>query len=124
MHVQCRKIRPGTATLILVFNPHRRPRLRWERAMPAATGLNAGLFVGRQNELIFFEPMTVPNPLVQVENTSRLFRKAWISREDPTAMLPRPNCILVQPPPYCRAADGCYTSRLDDRRGKISRTPS
>lgn len=124
MHIQSRQIRPGTTTPVLVFDLHRRSRLRWKRAVPAATCLNAGFFVCRQNELVVLEVLAVPNPLVQVENTSRFFSKVRISREDPTTMLPWSNGILVQPPPYRRAADRCYASRLQDRGGEISPAPS
>ena len=124
MHVQCCQVRPGATTLVLMFNLHRRSRLRWKRTVPPSTSLNAGFFVGRQNELIVLKATTVPSPFVQVENTAGLNSKMRISREDPTTMLPWPDCILVQPSPYRRTADRRNASRLDDRRGKISSTPS
>ena len=68
--------------------------------MPPSPGLNAGFFVSTDNELIFFERFAVPNPLIEVQNSSGLGDKIWVSRENPAAMLPRLDCVLMQPPPY------------------------
>jgi hypothetical protein len=124
MHVQRRQIGPRSTTLVFMFDFHGRTRSGWQRCVAAATRLNAGLLVGRQDEFIIFEAATVPDPFVKIENASRLFSKTRVSGEDPATMLPGSNCILVQPSPYRRTTDRCHASRLNDCGGKISPAPS
>ncbi len=76
--------------------------------------LNTGLLIGTQNKLILFEWFPVPNPVIEVENTSGFRGKTRISGENPTAMLPWFDGILIEPAPHCAAADGSYQTRLPD----------
>jgi hypothetical protein len=72
--------------------------------MAARSGLNAGLFIGRQDKLILLQALSLPEPLVKVKEAPCFERKVGIARKDPTAVLPRTNGILVEPAP-----DGALT---------------
>ena len=67
--------------------------------MLAAAGLNAGLLIGRDDELIFLQGFAFPLTAIQIQNASRLGGKIRIPRKNPTPVIPGPNGILMQPAP-------------------------
>ena len=92
--------------------------------MSPSPSLNTGLLIGTQNKLILFEWLTVPNPVIEVENSSGFSAKARISGENPAAMLPWFDGILMQPAPHCATADGSYQTRLPDVIDNIFSAPA
>jgi len=68
--------------------------------------LNAGLFIRREDELAGAEFAALPEALVQIQNASGLGLELWVSREDPAAVLPRADGILVQPSPDGGVTEG------------------
>jgi len=106
MHIHGGDVSPRTATGILMFDEHRAVRLRGQRGMDAAAGLNAGLFVGGDHELIGFQRLVTPATGIQIEDTAGLGGKLRVARKDPTAVIPGPNGILVKPAPDCAVGDG------------------
>ena len=63
--------------------------------MLAAPGLNAGLFVGGDHELVLFERLVFPGSLIEVENAAGFAGEIRVPRKDPTAMVPGTNRILM-----------------------------
>lgn len=73
--------------------------------MTALTGLNTGLLIRAQHEVRWGQGKSVPDALVEVQDTSRLFQKGSIPRKDPTAETPGTESILAQPTPKGRPTD-------------------
>ena len=105
MHVEAGQIRPGAAAGVLVFDARGRPGARGPGGVLAAAGLNARLLVGRQDEFVVLQATALPLAGVEVEDPPGLDREVRIAREDPTAMLPRADGIVTQPPPHGGVTD-------------------
>ena len=105
MDVPGREVGPGTAAPILVLDIDRSTARRWQRGVLALSSLDAGLLVGAQHEVARTQSRILPAPLIEVQDAASLRGKVGIPREDPSAMAPRPQSILAQPAPQCRAAD-------------------
>lgn len=67
--------------------------------------LNARLLVGRNHEVIVCQELALPEPLIEIQYPFCFGLKVGIAREDPTAMLPGANGILIEPSPDGAAAD-------------------
>ena len=80
--------------------------------MTAVPGLDTGLFVCGDDELIAFQEFSFPPALIQVKNATGLDRKLRITREYPRPVLPRANSIFIEPTPNC-----FVTYRSDYARG-------
>lgn len=59
-------------------------------------GLNAGFLVGGEHELVAAQAFALPLLGIQIEDAPGLEREIRIAREDPGAVLPGPNGVLVQ----------------------------
>ena len=53
--------------------------------MPTAACLDAGFFVGGEDEFTVFQGMPQPHSLIQVEDTPRFFGEMGVSREKPSS---------------------------------------
>src|SRR5881397_3711429 len=95
-YVESGQIRPGAHPSILVFDLHRPSWLGRKGRMDAGAGLDAGLLIGGDHELILLEPPPLPDALIEVEDPPGLDSEIRVARENPAAVLPRPNGILVQ----------------------------
>ena len=73
--------------------------------MDTQSGLNAGLLVGRNDELIQAQRLALPTPFVKVQDALGLDLELRIARKYPAAMLPGPDSIFVQPAPHGAVAD-------------------
>ena len=73
--------------------------------MLAASGLNAGLFVSRDDEVGIAQWNAIPNAVVEIEDGAGLGRKVGIAGEDPASMSPRPEGIPTEPTPQGGTAD-------------------
>lgn len=91
--------------------------------MLAAAGLNAGLLVRGDHKLVGFQGSIVPLAGIEVENPSGLGGEIRIAREDPTAVIPRANGVLVQPAPDGASGDGGDNAGLANMPRDIGRTP-
>jgi hypothetical protein len=104
MNIHRGQVRPGAAPRVLVLDPS---GLAWTgrpRGMLSNARLDAGLFVSGEHELIVSQRTAFPLPRVEVQDTPGFRDKLRIARENPGAMLPRANRILMQPPPNGRVA--------------------
>jgi hypothetical protein len=73
--------------------------------MFADAGLDAGLLVGADDELVGFEAFALPLARVEVEDATRLGSEVGISREDPGAVLPGADGVFIEPAPHRLVAD-------------------
>jgi len=122
--IQTGNVGPGSAPKILVLYLHRATRAAGARRMFAPPGLNAGFFICGDNELIILQRLPFPCAGIQVQNATGFVGKVGIAREDPTAVIPGPNGILMQPAPQRAAADGRHQARLTSLSRQIRRTPA
>jgi hypothetical protein len=67
--------------------------------------LQAGLFVGGNDKVGREKRNSLPQTFIEVQDASRLGREIWVAGKDPTAMLPRPKGVGIQPAPQGSAAD-------------------
>ena len=67
--------------------------------------MHAGLFVGGNDKICGAERDSLPQAFLEVQDASRLGCEIWIAGKDPTAMLPRPKGVGIQPAPQGSAAD-------------------
>ena len=70
-----------------------------------ASGLNAGLFVRRDDKVMSAQWSALPNAVVEIEDGAGFGRKVGIAREDPASMLPGAEGIAAEPAPQGGAAD-------------------
>ena len=104
-NVERREVRPGAAPPVFVFDPHCLPRSWRKGGMPSCAGLNGGLLVRGQNELVVFERFPLKDPLVEVEDARGFGRKERIAGKNPTSVLPGLDRILGKPAPDGAVAD-------------------
>jgi hypothetical protein len=99
MNVESSDVGPGSAPLVLMFDTHRTLGGSGQRRMFAATGLNAGLLVSRNDKFIAFEGLPFPGTLIQIQDPGGFDGEAGVAGEDPTAVVPGANGVLMEPPP-------------------------
>lgn len=100
------QVGPSAAALVFVLDAHGHAGLGRQRRVRTRARLNAGFLVGGQHELVITQHLPLPPPLVKIEDASSLDGKLGIAREDPAAVLPRPNRIRIEPAPDGAVADG------------------
>ena len=103
-------VSPGPASKVFVFHLHRATRASCASGMFAPPGLDAGFLVCRDHEFIGLQRFVFPGAGIQVENAAGFIRKVGIAGEDPAAVIPGANRVLMQPPPKCAPADGSHQS--------------
>ena len=103
VHVERGDVSPSAAAKILVFDVHGRTGSAVLGGMFAAAGLNAGLLIGGDDELILLEGTALPLARIQVQHATGLGSEIWIARKYPTAVIPRPNRIFMEPSPQSAA---------------------
>ena len=94
-----------------VLNAHRLTRLGGQARMDTQASLDAGLLVGGDDELVVAQGLSLPAPLVQIQDSRGLGLEVRIARKDPASMLPRSNRVLVQPTPHRAVADAGHQAR-------------
>ena len=105
MDVPGGQILEGPATLVLVLDAHGPTDRRRQRRVTADPGLDARLLVGTDDELVAPERAAVPLAGVEVEDACRLGPEVGVTGEDPAAVGPRLDRVLVEPAPDRRVAD-------------------
>src|SRR5213593_132757 len=124
VHVESSQIRPGSHPSILVFDFHRTSWLGRKGRVDASAGLDAGLLIGGDHQLVLLEPAPLPDPLIEIEDPPGLGGEIWVAWENPAAVLPRPNGILVQPSPNSAVANRGDQSAATDIVGYLADAPS
>src|SRR5260370_17813390 len=106
MDVQSSEVGPGSAAVILMLYPHRVARPARPCGMFPPTGLDAGLFVCGNDELIVFQWLILPLAGIQIKQSPGVLGGFGISRENATAEGPTWDCLPVGPPPPNRSPSG------------------
>ena len=99
------QVGPGTHAKVLMLDARGAIGRQRQRRLFSATGLNAGLFVGRDDVVIGAQWSAFPNTLVKIEDGSGFGGKVGIARKDPASMLPGAKGIAAEPAPQSSAAD-------------------
>ena len=93
--IQGSNIGPGAATEVLMFHMHGSSWTASLRGLLAAAGLNTGLLISRDNEFIVLEWLVLALASVEVQDAPSFGGEFWIAGKDPTAVIPRPNGVLM-----------------------------
>ncbi len=80
--------------------------------MQAGSGLETGLLVGGEDEVVVAERDALPRAVVQVEDAASPVGKIGVAGEDPATVLPSADGVLVEPAP-----DGAAADRGDEAAG-------
>jgi hypothetical protein len=83
VHVPGGQVGECAAALVLVLDLHHARHAWWQRGMAAAAGLDAGLLIGRDDELVWLQAPALEAALVQVERHAGLGGEVGSAREDP-----------------------------------------
>ncbi len=105
VHVQRGEIGPGPSPRVLVFNPAGLTRPRRRRGVEADAGLDARVLVGRDDTVIRRERAALVATGIEIEHAAGLHGEIGIARDNPRAVLPRPDGVCVEPPPHRLGAD-------------------
>src|SRR6185369_11770949 len=123
VHVPSRQVGERAAAGVFVLDTHRPARRRWCGGVFADAGLDGGLLVGGDHELVRPQRCVVEAAGVEVEDTGRLGTEVGVAGEDPGPMLPRLYCIRTQPAPDRGARDRGDDAGLDGGAGPPSFSP-
>jgi len=99
------QVDPGAPTKVLVFNSGGAVRRGRQSRLFPPPGLNARLFVGRDNKLVSAQWSAFPDAMVQIEDRAGLGGKIGITGKDPASMLPRAKGIATEPAPQSSSTD-------------------
>ena len=105
MNVPGSEVGPSAPARILVLDARGPARGRSGRGVFAQAGLNTGLLVGRNDELLGTERGALPSAFVEIEHTTRLGFELGIAGEDPASVAPGADCITAEPAPKGSTAD-------------------
>lgn len=68
--------------------------------------LNAGFLIGRDDEIVVSQRLSLPDPLVQIQDSTGFFLKGRVTGENPGTETPRANGVLAEPAPQGALAEG------------------
>ena len=112
VHIEGREVGPGAPPFVFVFDAHRATGLGRRGRVDALARLDACLLVRGHDELVVFQGLALPDPLIQIENGCGVLSELGVAGKDPGSMLPRANRILGEPPPNCAPTDGADQAGL------------
>ena len=104
-HIPGGQVGPCPPTHVLMFDAHGLAGRGRQRPAGTLASLDTRLLVCRDDELVVAQGDSVPVPFVEIQDPPRLDPEVRVAREDPTAMLPRTDGVLVQPAPNGLVAD-------------------
>src|SRR3984893_1306468 len=122
--VQRRDVGPGAATEVFMLDMHGSARAATRRDVFAAASLNARCFIGGDDELVILQRRALPLSGIQIQYAPGLGGEVWVAREYPTAMVPGPNGVFMQPAPKHAAADRGNQTALLDLLNQITGAPA
>jgi len=124
MDIQGGDVGPGAATVVFMLDAHGPLWLRSTGGVFTAAGLNAGLFVGGDHEFIRFQCLALPCAGVEIEDATGLHGELRIAWKDPTAVIPGPNSIPMEPAPDRAVGNGGDQAGLTHVTGDVRRVPT
>src|SRR5512136_177520 len=89
VYIEGRNISPCPTSFIFVFYLDGRTGLSRIGRVPSRPSLDTRLVIGTQDKFVFSQLLAVPNPLVEVQDSSCFLGKLRVSGENPGTMLPR-----------------------------------
>src|SRR5438132_10840177 len=90
----------------------------------ARSGLDRGLLVATHDEVAGVQALSLPAPLVQVEDRPGLDLELGVAPQDPGAVVPWADRVFGQPPPHGHAGDPLDDSARDRLAGELRRGPA
>ncbi len=105
MDIPSSQLGPSAFTKVLVLDPGGAVRSGRQSRLFPASGLDAALFVRRDDEVISAQRSAFPSAVIEIEDGAGFGSKVRIAREDPASMLPRTEGIAAEPAPQGGAAD-------------------
>lgn len=123
MNIESGDVRPGAAAIILVFDEHGTIGRGWKRGMLAPPGLNAGLFVSRDDVFVALEDLAIPATRIQIQYSASLDGEGGITWKDPAAVTPRTNGVFMEPAPDGAARDVGYQTGIANLTGYVRCVP-
>ena len=105
-NVPGREVRPRSQPLVLVLHAHLATGTRRKRRMDASAGLNTGLLIRRHDAVARIKGTSLPEPFIQIQDTTRPLLKVRCAGEDPRTVEPGSNGVLMEPAPQRGSTDG------------------
>jgi hypothetical protein len=124
MHVEGGQISPSPAAFIFVFHFHGRSGSGTQGGMEARMGLDAGLLIGRNDELVVSQGLPIPQFFIEIQDTSGFLGELRITGKDPTAVSPRPNGLGMEPAPHRGVTDGGHQAGTTGLAGHLGDAPT
>ena len=124
MDIQGRQVSQRPAPLVLMFHLHRLAGLGRLGGMDASAGLDAGLFVGRNDELVLLQGLALPDSLVEIQQASGFERELRVTGKNPTAMKPRSDGVFMEPAPESAVTDFGHQPGVTDLLVQFGQTPA
>ena len=90
--------------------------------MKTNTGLDAGFFIGRDDELVTAQSLALPVTLVEIQHPAGFLREIAVAGKNPTTMLPWSNRVGIKPAPYRCTADLRDNAAMDRLSYQIGAT--
>ena len=81
--------------------------------------LNARLFVRGKDAILGTQGLSLPQPLVEIEDGGRPFQELRIARENPASITPRSNGVLTEPAPDGGSADLGHPSLVENLLAEV-----
>ena len=124
LHVPGGEVGPGAPSSILMFDAHAPTWGRWQGGMAPPPCLDAGLLVGREDEVGVRQRLSLPSTLVEVEDQARLRFEGRIAGKNPTAMGPGADGILREPTPQSGLAHRGHDPAFEHRALDLGKAPA
>lgn len=122
--VQGRQVSERSAPLVLMFDLHRLAGLGWLGRMDASAGLDAGFFVGGNDELVLLQGLALPDSLVEIQQASGFEGELRVTGKNPTAMKPRSDGVFMEPAPESAITDFGHQPGVTDLLVQFGQTPA
>ena len=91
--------------------------------MLAPPGLNAGLFVSREDIFVALEGLAIPAARIQIQYSASLDGKGGITWKDPATVTPGTNGVLMEPAPDGAARDAGNQTGITNLAGYVRSVP-
>ena len=112
MHIPSGQILQRAPTLIFRFNPHRPAQVGRQTRVRANAGLNARFFIAADDKVICPKRLTLPPARVQIQNRRSFGPKVTIARENPVAIAPRLDGIVLEETPDGGGTHGAWPDEV------------